>query len=343
MPVTHLALATVATIFLGLISTAPASAGVVQKVRTAGALACGVVTEETDYTKFDTHGGVDDIGAEFCKAVAVAVLGRGARATVTGFPDEDHAFRALADGKLDLLAAATPSVSNGALYGVAFGPPIFIDAQGFLVAKDSGIARLRDLAGKQICFIANTDHEANLTSAMKQRGISFMPYPWEETGEMDAGLVTGHCAAMTADISTLAEERAAFHARKHDFAILPETITLDPVAPAVRRGDPDWAAIVGATVAALLQAEASGVTQANVQADRKTSDDPAIRRLLGGDRAAARALGLADDWAAQVVLAVGNYAELYARAVGPGTEYDLPRGMNALWRDGGLLFPMPVR
>ena len=318
------------------------AAGTLDEVRTAGALRCAVVTEETDFTKFDTHGGVDDIGAEICKAIAVAVLGQGAKATVTGYPDEDHGFRALADGKVDVLAGATPSPSNAALYGVEFGPTTFIDGQGFLVAAKSGIHALRDLAGKQVCFIANTEHEAQLTAAMRQRGIAFLPYPWEETGEMDAGLVSGHCAAMTADISTLAEERAAFHARKHEFAILPETITLDPVAPAVRRGDAAWAAVVTWTVEALLAAEADGVAQANVAAMRG-SDDPNVKRLTGGDRAAARALGLADDWAVQVIAAVGNYGELYARAVGPGTEYDLARGPNALWKDGGLLYPLPFR
>jgi general L-amino acid transport system substrate-binding protein len=336
-----IAAATVATLVLSFCASARAD-GTLQRVRAAGALTCGVVTEETDYTKFDTHGGVDDIGQEICKAVAAAVLGQGARATITGYPDEDHAFKGLAKGQVDLVAGVTPTASNQALYGVAFGPPIFIDGQGFLVAKNSGISALRDLAGKQVCFIANTEHEAHLTAAMRERGIAFLPYPWEETGEMDAGLVSGHCAAMTGDMSMLAEERAAFHARKHDFVLLPETITLDPVAPAVRQGDAAWEAVVTWTVEALLEAEAHGVTQANVQA-RRASDDPDLRRLLGADRAAARALGLADDWAVQVIAAVGNYGELYARAVGPGTEYNLPRGQNALWKDGGLMYPLTVR
>jgi general L-amino acid transport system substrate-binding protein len=147
---------------------------------------------------------------------------------------------------------------------------------------------------------------------------------------------------MTGDVSMLAEQRADFHALKNDFVILRQTITLDPLAPAVRRGDAQWAAIVTWTVEALLQAEAAGITQANVNA-MLGSDDPVIRRLLGGDRAAARALGLADDWVAQTIRAVGNYGELFARSVGPGTEYNLARGPNALWKDGGMLYPVPLR
>ncbi len=321
----------------------PAHAGsVVETLRARGALTCGVVTEETDYTKFDTHGGLDDIGVEICKAVAVAVLGAKAQTKATGYPDEQTAFKALAAGKIDLLAGVTPTASNGALYAVTFGPPTFIDGQGFMVRRDSGIKSLRDLAGKQVCFVDDTETQTQLIATLQERGIKILPYPWSETGEMDAGLVSGHCAAMTGDVSMLAEQRAAFHARKKDFVILRQTITLDPLAPAVRQGDAQWAAIVAWTVEALLQAEASGVTQANVEAMR-TSDDPAIRRLLGTDRAAARALGLAEDWAVQVIRSIGNYGELFERSVGRGTDYDLARGVNALWKDGGLLYPLPLR
>jgi general L-amino acid transport system substrate-binding protein len=318
------------------------AAGVLDAVRARGSLTCGVVTEETDYTKFDTHGGLDDIGGEICKAVAVAVLGDKAQTKSTNFPDEQTAFKALAAGKIDLLAGATPTASNSTLYGVTFGPPIFIDGQGFMVRRDSGIKSLRDLGGKQVCFVDDTEIQRQLEAAAREQGIKILPYPWSETGEMDAGLVSGHCAAMTGDVSMLAEQRAAFHARKNDFVILRQTITLDPLAPAVRQGDAQWAAIVTWTVEALLQAEASGITQANVEAIRK-SDDPAIRRLLGTDRAAASALGLADDWVVQVIRSVGNYGELFARSVGPGTEYDLARGQNALWKDGGMLYPLPLR
>ncbi len=316
--------------------------GVLDSLRGGAPLACGVVSEETDFTKFDTHGGLDDIESEFCKAVAVAASGEKAQIKVTRYPDEQSALKALAAAKIDLLAGATPTASNEALYGIAFGPPIFIDGQGFMVRKDSGIKSLRDLAGKQVCFVDDTETQRQLEAAAQEQGIKILPYPWSETGEMDAGLVSGHCAAMTGDVSMLAEQRADFHARKSDFVILRQTITLDPLAPAVRRGDAQWASIVAWTVEALLQAEASGVTKANVEAMRK-SDDPAIRRLLGTDRAAAHALGLGDDWAAQTIRAVGNYGELFARSVGPGTEYDLARGPNALWKDGGMLYPLPLR
>ena len=112
--------------------------------------------------------------------------------------------------------------------------------------------------------------------------------------------------------------------------------------PPIGRAIAQWGAIVDWTVHALVQAEASGVTQANVAAMRDSAD-PAVQRLLGIDLAAGRALGLEHDWAARVIAAVGNYGEIYARTVGQDSPLRLPRGLNALWTGGGLMHPLPVR
>jgi general L-amino acid transport system substrate-binding protein len=76
---------------------------------------------------------------------------------------------------------------------------------------------------------------------------------------------------------------------------------------------------------------------------RRDDADPTARRVLGTDFAAGRALGLDHDWAAQVIAAVGNYGEIYGRTVGAGSRLRLPRGLNALWTKGGLMYPLPFR
>ncbi|HTW26155.1 MAG TPA: transporter substrate-binding domain-containing protein [Acetobacteraceae bacterium] len=321
---------------------APAHAGgVLESVRQAGTLACGVIGYEQDYTKQDTHGDLSALGADICRAVAAAVLGPG-HVRITEYPDARHGMQAIAGGTIALLVGPTPDVTNQAVWKLAFGPPVFLDGQGFLVARDSGIRSVADLAGRQVCFIADTEAETMLDVALARRGIAIKPFPFEEVGEMEAALVDGHCAAMTADISMLAGARAEFHARMSRFVILPESITLDPMAPAYRQGDPQWAAIVLWVEQALLQAEALGVTQQTVAAMRD-GHDPVVRRLLGSDPGIGRLLGLPDDWAARAISAVGNYGEVYARDVGRASPLDLPRGPNALWTQGGLLYPLPVR
>src|SRR5208282_5214826 len=98
-----------------------------------------------------------------------------------------------------LLMGTTPTIENGLAFNAAFAPPLFYDGQGFLVAKDAGIATLNDLAAKQICFIAGTDAEEGLRSMSTTRGIDYRPFPFEERGEMEAALFTGHCQAITGD------------------------------------------------------------------------------------------------------------------------------------------------
>jgi len=92
----------------------------------------------------------------------------------------------------------------------------------------------------------------------------------------------------------------------------------DPLAPTYRLDDPQWASIVNWTVEALIQAEESGVTQANL-AEMKKSDDPVIRRLLGVQRGYGQFIGLDDAWAARVIEAVGNYGEMFERDLGSGS------------------------
>lgn len=327
---------------LGMTVPKAEAGATLDRVRGAATLGCGVIDETPEYNKDDLHGGLDALGLEICKAVAVAALGEAAQMKPVTFPAEREGLLALQKGDIDLLVGVTPSATGVWLYGVQFGPPVFYDAQGIMVHRQAGIHALADLAGRQVCFIDGTDTQTALDAALRGRGIAYSPYPFQEEGEMDAAVAVGHCDSMSADLSRLAEKRSRFHALSGDFVMLPETLTLDPVAPAYRQGDAQWAAVVDWTVYALVQAEASGVTQANVAA-MHDSPDPAVQRLLGVDFAAGRALGLAHDWAARVIAAVGNYGEIYQRTAGQDAPLRLPRGLNALWTSGGLMHPLPVR
>jgi general L-amino acid transport system substrate-binding protein len=325
-------------------AAAPATAPVLAHVRAAGVLACGVLSEPGDYTMDDTHGPLLDFGQDLCRAVAAAVLGDAGKLRMAYLPDEAHGFAALKAANIDLLIGASARVTAGALDGLGFGRPVFFDGQGFLVHSGAHIATLKDLAGAQICFIVNTLAEYDLHGAMTARHIAFRPYPFSERGEMEAALVSGDCAVMTGDLSLLADSRAEFRGRAGDFAILPDRITLDPIAPAWRDEDPQFGRIVDWTVSALLQAEQAGVGQ--VGAARLAAaehPDAAAQALVRGDAAAAQVLGLNPGWSLRAIAAVGNYAELYRRDIGEGSALGLPRGPNALWDAGGLMYPLSTR
>ena len=321
---------------------AVAAVPVVDRVRAAGALACGVVAELTDWDRDDHHSGLDDFNAEWCKAVAVAVLGDAARVNRIGFGAEREGLAALHRGAVDVLMTVSPTASAAARYRVRFGPPVFHDSLAILVPAAAGLRRLADLDGKVLCLLTDDGRLRRIRAAARRRGITLRYMLHQEEGEMDAALVVGRCQAMLADLSVLADDRAGFHAKAGDYVFLPERLSLDPVAPAYRDDDPAWGRIVDWTVAALIQAEASGVTRANVGAMRGTGDAD-IERLTGEDFATAQALGLPRDWSARVIAALGNYGEIYRRTLGEGSPLGLPRGLNALWTNGGLIYPLPGR
>jgi general L-amino acid transport system substrate-binding protein len=274
--------------------------------------------------------------------VAVAVRGPNANFTVKSFRDEQDALKALKSGEIALLATGSPNFINTANKGFGFARPIFYDYQAFFVNKTMGIASPRDLAGKKVCYLGGTEIEMQIQSYMQRENIKWLPFPFQEEGEMEAALVTRNCAAISADVSQLGYERLGFKGVAKDFEILPDVIAKDPLAPTYRLDDPQWAAIVNWAVEALIQAEESGVTQANIE-EMKKSDDMVIRRLLGVQRGYGQLIGLDDAWAARVIEAVGNYGEMFERDLGSGSVMKLDRGANRLWTQGGLMYALPIR
>jgi len=331
----------IAWLIFGITATAYAGT-TLDKIKATGSLPCGLNTEEPEYSTQDAHGNHTVLDVDICKAVAVAVLGSNAKFTVASFRDEQDALKALKSGEIALLATGTPNYINSASATFGFARPIFYDYQAFFVNKTMGIASPQDLAGKKICFLGGTEIEAQLTSYMQREKIKWLPFPFQEEGEMEAALVTRNCAAVTADASQLAYERLGFKGVAKNFEILPDVIAKDPLAPTYRLDDPQWAAIVNWTVEALIQAEESGVTQANLE-EMKKSDDEVIRRLLGVHRGYGQLIGLDDAWATRVIEAVGNYGEIFERDLGSGSVLKLPRGANNLWTQGGLMYALPIR
>ncbi len=329
--------------FFLIASTTTAHAGAtLDKIKAAASLPCGINTEEPEYSTQDAHGNHSAFDLDICKAVAVAVLGPNARFTVMSYRDEQDALKALKSGEIALLATGSPNYINTANAGFGFAQPVFFDYQGFLVNKNMGIASPQDLAGKKICYLGGTEIETQLGGYMARAKIKWLPFVFQEEGEMEAAFVTNNCAAISADVSQLAYEQIAFKGLAKNFGILPDVIAKDPLAPTYRLDDPQWATIVDWTVNALIQAEESGVTKANL-AEMKKSDDPVIRRLLGTQRGYGQFIGLDDAWAARVINAVGNYREIFERDLGSGSVIKLARGPNALWTQGGLMYALPIR
>ncbi len=328
---------------LGLGLDLPASAAsTLDKVRAQATLKCGVVGTPEDWTKADLHGPLAGLYAEICKAVSVTALGVKAKVDVTPYATEAEAQAGVAKGEVELVVGVTPDATALWQRKIAFGPTVFYDAQGFLVRPDVHAAGMAGLAGKRVCAVEGTDNDRILQAQGKLRHIGWVALDWQEEGEMDDALAVGRCDAVSAYLSHLAELKVNYAPISRDI-ILPDLLALAPAATAYRSDDAQWGRIVDWTIHALVQAEASGINQANV-GQQAANEDPVVQRLIGTDWAASRALGLtAHDWAAQVIGVVGNYGEIYDRTVGERSLLKLPRGLNALWTNGGLMHPLAVK
>jgi len=318
------------------------------RVRAAGVLRCGIDIEEAEYSTSDDHGDREAFDADLCRAVAVAVLGKNARVDGTRYPDDRTSMSGLGEGRVEMVASLTDDFTHAAGTHLAFTRPVLWDGVGFLVPASSTVTRARQLSGKKICFLAETAVEESVRAWFAREHLNFVPFPFQEEGEMEAAFATGNCTALAGDRTRLAQTRAALAHHGHRTRLLPESISKDPLAAAVRGDDPQWAAIVNWVMEALIQAEESGVTQANVQSMRRRAavaqgGDPELRFLFGDSRQIGPALGLENDWASRVIAATGDYGEIYERDLGSGSPLQLPRGENNLRLQGGAIAALPFK
>ena len=313
-------------------------------VRAAGALRCGIDQEQAEYSTTDDHGSRAAFDADLCLAVAVAALGKNAKVKATYYPDDRAAMKGLSAGEVDMVATLTDDFNHVVGTHLELTRPVLWDGVGFLVPGTSHAKRVRELSGKKICFLAETATEESVRAWFFREHLEFVPFPFQEEGEMEAAFATGNCGALAGDGTRLAETRAALAQHGKQARLLPETISKDPLAAAVREDDRQWAALVNWVIEALVQAEESGVTRANVQSMRGRADrDPVLRFLLGASREIGPALDLDDDWVARVIEATGNYGEIYERDLGSGSPLKLPRGENNLRLHGGAMSALPAK
>ncbi len=225
--------------------------------------------------------------------------------------------------------------------GFTFAGVNYYDGQGFMVSKDLGVTSALELDGATVCIQTGTTTELNLSDFFKANEISYQPVPIQTPAEADQQFLGGACDAYTTDASQLATQRATYE-NPDNYLILPEIISKEPLGPLVRQGDDQWADVVRWTYNALVAAEDYGVTSKNIE-EMMASEDPEIRRLLGVEGDLGVMLGLDAEWAKRAIMAEGNYGEIFAAYIGEGTPPNIARGLNALWKDGGLQYSPPFR
>ena len=333
-----------AAMALGLaLAVSPALAGsTFDAVKARGFVQCGVNVGLAGFSSPDKTGAWSGLDVDYCRAVAAAMFGDAGKVKFVPLSAQQR-FPALQSGEVDLLSRNTTwTLTRDTANGFHFAPVTFYDGQAFMVAKKAGIKSALDLNGATVCAQTGTTTELNLADYFRAHGMSFQPVIIEALAEMNAAFFSGRCDAVTSDASQLASIRAADAPNPDDYVILPERISKEPFAPAVRHGDDQWFELVKWTVFATIDAEERGISSKTVDEAAKSAD-PSVQRLLGVTAGFGAALGVDEKWAYSVIKQVGNYGEIFERNVGAGSPLKLARGLNALWTAGGLQYSPPLR
>ena len=327
---------------LAVASALPGQAATLDNVRAADRLRCGINPGLPGFSYVDESGRWSGFEAAFCRALAAAVLGDPEKVSFVTLTGKTR-FPALASGEVDILSRNTTwTFSRDVDLGFTFVGISYYDGQGFVGRKALGIESATELDGASICIQTGTTTELNLADFFRINEIGYEPVPLETNAEARAAYRADRCDVYTTDVSGLAATKSTFD-DPDAHMVFPEIISKEPLGPLVRQGDDQWADIARWTLNALISAEELGVTQANVATMAEGTDNPEIDRMLGKEGSIGKMLGLDARWAARAIAAEGNYAEIFEKYLGAGSPLGLPRGLSALYRDGGILYSPPFR
>ena len=336
----RLALAAVAgTLLLGNPALAK---GTLDIVKERGRLVCGTSTGIAGFSMADDKGEWTGLDVDVCRALAAAIFDDPQKADFVPLSSKDRLV-ALQTGEIDVLPRPTTwTLGRDSGIGLDFTAVNYYDGQGFQVRRDLGVESIRELNGASICTVQGTTNELNLADYFRVNNMDYQLVTFQSIDDTVKAYESKRCDALTTDMSQLVSYRLKM-AEPDAHMLLPGVISKEPLGPYVRQGDDEWFDIVRWTVFAMVNAEELGVTRANVDELVATSDNPEIRRLLGLDGEFGKTLGLTNDWVARIVRHVGNYGESFDRNLGTGSAMQLPRGVNALWSQGGIQFAPPIR
>ena len=315
-----------------------ATAGTLEDVKKKGFIQCGVSQGLPGFSNPDSNGNWTGLDVDVCRAVAAAALGDASKVKFSPLSAKER-FTALQSGEIDMLSRNTTwTATRDTALGLNFAGVNYYDGQGFMVRKSLGVKSAMELAGAAVCTNLGTTTELNVADFFRANNMDYKLVAFEKADEVVAAYDAGRCDVYTTDQSGLAAQRTKLGS-PDDHVVLPEVISKEPLGPVVRHGDDQWLDIVKWSLYAMLEAEEMGINSGNADAS-KTSDNPAIKRMMGTEGDVGKNLGLSADWAYNIIKQVGNYGQSFEAHISP---LQLPRGVNNLWNNGGLMYPMPAR
>jgi len=320
--------------------------GILAAVQARGVLNCGVSGAAVAFSYTDADGSMNGIDADYCRAVAAAVLGDADAVEFTSLTAAER-FTAVQTGAVDVLMRnSTWTQSRDTEVGMDFGPTTYYDGQQLMArASDdfTGQSSVEEIDGAIVCTNAGTTTETNISELAAELGISITLNTFDDYDQVTDAFIAGTCDVITTDGSGLVGRKAVQEPEDQSWVIFPATpISKEPLGPVYAQNDSQWADVVNWTVYATLIADENGVTSADVDDALAGEFGAEMVRLLGGEGEKQTFMGLSADAFYNVISQVGNYQEIWDANLTP-VGLDRTGSANALWTDGGLMYPPPAR
>lgn len=324
---------------LAFVAGAAQAQSTLDAVQKKGFVQCGVNTGLAGFSQPDSRGVWKGLDVDVCRAVAAAVFGDAGKVRYTPLTAQQR-FTALQSGEVDVLSRNTTwTVTRDTSLGLNFVGVNYYDGQGFMVPKKLNVTSAKQLNGATVCVQPGTTTELNLADYFRTNRMTFKPVVIEKLEEVTNAYFSGRCDVYTTDVSGLVSTRGSRAQNPADHIILPEVISKEPLGPAVRHGDDKWFDLVKWALFAMLEAEEMGISSKNIE-QQAGSKDPAVQRFVGATGDIGKMLGLDNRWALNIIKQVGNYGESFEANL---KSLGFDRGLNALWKDGGLMYAPPLR
>lgn len=295
------------------------------------------------FASHDSAGRPAGFMVDLCRALAAAVLGD-ANAIDIRRSSRPQEFVSLETGEVDVSFAQTSwTMTRDTNFQIDFGPVVFHDGQGLAGWRGADGKPAYTTSQATVCVPQNSTAQANIRDYLTRTGRNWTTRGYPTLTDAFQAFLGRECTVLSVDRSMLITLLRALHGPMDDVSVSPEVISHEPVAPVVSNRDRTWLTIVRWTMNALFLADQKGVDSLNVAQKRASLDDSEVHRLLNGVPGAAKAMGLNNDWAYQVIKQVGNYGEIFSRNLGAASQFGMARGPNRPWDQGGLLYAMPFQ
>ena len=314
----------------------------VNAIKQRGFLLCGVDPGIPGFSYQDASGKWHGLDVDLCRATAAAIFGDARKVEYRPLTAKAR-FVALQSGEIDLLVRNSGfNYTRNTQMGLEGAAINFYAGLVFMVKKSLGVKSAKEFSGATLCTIQGSTIETNTADFARANKIKLNTVSVETSDEAQKAYLAGRCDIMCNDNGSLAAIRSKLP-NPDEHVILPEMICREPNAAFTRQGDERFTILVKWSHYAMVAAEDLGVTSANVDQIREKGNDPEVKRLLGVEGDLGPMMGLDNKWAYNIIKQVGNYGESYERYFGMGSDLKLPRGLNALWREGGIMYAPPFR